>query len=216
MIRPRRDPSERLSCSTLQPHRGWYLIYLILRLHEKRSCLLTHPTRVFLGIRRLQRPQASTRMSLSSDWAQSQRNGWLCYLYGEDTGTGTKELPAQSIQSQLVTILSNLIDKELSPTECATKTAVLLRDESDFRGFCNNLWGMYFGAVEHFASEDVLQALVYYIVALAQLPDAMNDGHDEGLWKDLPDFKLNLVERFQGTSQNSVFLILLLSLTQAL
>ncbi|TKA22185.1 hypothetical protein B0A50_08351 [Salinomyces thailandicus] len=140
-------------------------------------------------------------MSLSSDWAQSQRNGWLCYLYGEDTGTGTKELPAQSIQSQLVTILSNLIDKELSPTECATKTAVLLRDESDFRGFCNNLWGMYFGAVEHFASEDVLQALVYYIVALAQLPDAMNDGHDEGLWKDLPDFKLNLVERFQGPEQ---------------
>ncbi|KAF2196096.1 hypothetical protein GQ43DRAFT_445421 [Delitschia confertaspora ATCC 74209] len=158
---------------------------------------------------------------MTSHWAQTQREGWLCDLYGKDSGDGTRKLPNKSVQSQLVSVLDNLLSGKSSPKESAAKTASLIMSQENVDIPWNNLLGLYLDAVEKFADEKDLKALVDYIVELASLPDAVNEGpetktldvggktlriepgqavvFEEGtLWRDLPRFSSNVTESFQG------------------
>lgn len=91
-----------------------------------------------------------------------------------------------------------------------------------------NFLGLHFSAAETLNDEVPLQRLVDYMVELASLPDAINNGTtaqiieviergdskekrievgevfelgDDGrLWRDLPGFGWNLTESFQGKS----------------
>ena len=158
---------------------------------------------------------------MASSWAQTQREGWLCDLYGKDSSDGTRKLPSESVQSQLVNVIDDLLSGTSSPKDSAAKTASLVMSQKDVDTPWSNLLGLYLNAAEKFADEKALRVLVDYIVELANLPDAINEGpetktfdaggrilsiepgqaieFDEGkLWRDLPRFSSDLTESFQG------------------
>lgn len=156
---------------------------------------------------------------MASEWAQSQREGWLCKLYGEDNEDGTRVLPADCIQSQLLSVLESLLSLDISPSNAAAQTASLILTQEDVGTPWSNHIGMYYGAVQNINDENVLTILVDYLAELASLPDAINKGPGvkmvevdnnrfepgqpieiEGgkLWRDLPEFSWNLTEILQG------------------
>jgi hypothetical protein len=158
---------------------------------------------------------------MSSTWAQSQRQGWLCNLYGKNHSDGTRTLPNDCVQSQLIGCLDSLLSKRSSAQDAAAETASLIMSQEDVDTPWSNLLGLYLSAAETFGEQDILVLLVEYIVKLANLPDAINEGPverilDEGgitrrvepgqvvvfeegtLWRDLPRFQRELTERFQG------------------
>ncbi|KAH8731032.1 hypothetical protein GQ44DRAFT_809006 [Phaeosphaeriaceae sp. PMI808] len=158
---------------------------------------------------------------MTSNWAQTQHEGWLCELYGKDRNDGTRKLPHESVQSQLIDTLDELLSGKYSSKDSATKTATLIMSQRDVDTPWNNLIGLYLNVVSSFANEKSLGALAGYIVELANLPDAVNEGpeakiSDVGgmelriepgqaigievgkLWRDLPGFSWNLTENFQG------------------
>ncbi|CAE7188779.1 hypothetical protein P3342_008998 [Pyrenophora teres f. teres] len=125
---------------------------------------------------------------MASKWAQSQREGWLCKLYGKYSVDDTRSIPSDSVQSKIVTVLENLLSNQTTPKDAATETASLILFREDAETLWNNLWGLYLSAAETFGEEQELGALVDYIVELASLPDASS----------LPEFSMNLSESFQG------------------
>ncbi|EDU42401.1 hypothetical protein TUN199_06660 [Pyrenophora tritici-repentis] len=125
---------------------------------------------------------------MASEWAQSQREGWLCQLYGKDSVDDTRSLPSDSVQSKLVTILEKLLSNQTTPKDAATETASLILSQEDTETLWNNLWGLYLNAAETFGEEQELGALVDYIVELASVPDASG----------LPEFSMNVTESCQG------------------
>lgn len=158
---------------------------------------------------------------MASGWAQTQREGWLRDLYGVDSSDGTRKLPDESVQSQLVSVIDGLLSGTSSPKDSAAKTASLIMSQEDVGTPWSNLLGLYLNAAEKFADEKALRALADYIVQLANLPDAVNEGPeakilDEGgrtvrvepgetvvfeegkLWSDLPRLSYNVTESFQG------------------
>ncbi|KAF1849219.1 uncharacterized protein K460DRAFT_415625 [Cucurbitaria berberidis CBS 394.84] len=159
---------------------------------------------------------------MTSTWAQTQRDGWLCDLYGIDSSDGTRSLPNDSVQSQLVSVLEAVLSGTSSPKDAAAKTALLIMSQVDVGTPWCNLVGMYLDAAQTFGDDKELRALVDYFVELAKLPDAVNEGpgtktldigggqirriepgqtvaFEEGiLWSDLPTFSWNVTERFQG------------------
>lgn len=158
---------------------------------------------------------------MASEWAKSQREGWLCTLYGNDSDDGTRKLSQDSIQSRLVEIFEKLMADESSPKHAAKETASLILSQNDVGTPWNNFLGLYLSAAESSEDDESLDALSDYIVALASLPDAVNESSgkktldtggrvlhvepgqafafDEGvLWRDLPGFSWNLTESFQG------------------
>jgi len=160
---------------------------------------------------------------MTSEWAQTQRGGWLCDLYGKNNDDGTQKLPNDSVQSRLVTVLENLLAKKTAPKDAATETASIIMSQEDIGTPWSNLLGLYLSAAETFEDEQDLEALVDYIVELASLPDARNEGletktMDMGgevlhiqpghaviqgetkLWSGLPQFSLNVAESFQDRS----------------
>jgi len=172
-----------------------------------------------------------TYISGLTDWAQQQREGWLCELYGKyDSITGTRHLSIFSAQSQLVTILTDALSGNISSSESAKRTNSLVTTCTDVDAgtLFMNFLGLHFSAAETLNDEVPLQRLVDYMVELASLPDAINNGTtaqiieviergdskekrikvgevfelgDDGrLWRDLPGFGWNLTESFQGKS----------------
>jgi len=155
---------------------------------------------------------------MTASWAQTERSGWLCKLYGKIDESGSKKLPEESVQSQIVGILEVLLSFDTSPKDSAAKTASLILSREDVDTPWNNLLGLILDAAENFTEEKELGALVDYVVELASLPDAVNEApetkileklsiepgqaivFEEGkLWSDLPGFSANVTERFQGT-----------------
>jgi hypothetical protein len=161
-------------------------------------------------------------IELTTSWAQGERDGWLCRLYGEDNDDGTSELPPQSIQASLVKIIDGLLTNTTSPRDAAVKTIPLLSPENDTPFM--NLIGLCLHAAESFADENILQALVDYFVTLVGLSSAANERlettqpnmreeeqqvepigitgskNDGGLLKELPNFSIGLTESLQGKS----------------
>ncbi|KAH9882701.1 hypothetical protein J1614_000066 [Plenodomus biglobosus] len=158
---------------------------------------------------------------MAREWAKSQREGWLSTLYGNDSDDGTRKLSQDSIQSRLVEILEKVMSHKYSPKHAANETASLILSQSDVGTPWNNFLGLYLSAAESLQDDESLSALSDYIVALASLPDAVNESSDEKtldtggrilhvepgqafvfdegvLWKDLPGFSWNLTESFQG------------------
>jgi hypothetical protein len=159
---------------------------------------------------------------LTTRWAQSERDGWLCRLYGEDNDDGTRELPPQSVQASLVKVIDGLLTDTTSPRDAAVKTIPLLSPEDDTPFM--NLIGLCLHAAERFADEKILQTLVDYFVTLVGLSNAANEPHeathsnmrgekqrvepieitefgdDGGLLKELPNFSISLTESLQGES----------------
>ncbi|KAF1830462.1 hypothetical protein BDW02DRAFT_534015 [Decorospora gaudefroyi] len=133
---------------------------------------------------------------MASAWAQTQREGWLSSLYGQESGDGIRSLSNNSVQSQLINVLEGLLASTLSPKDAATKTASLIMSQKDVNTPWSNTIGMCLKAAEDFADEKELQALVDLLVELASLPDAINEGGK--LWSELPEFSWNLTESFQG------------------
>lgn len=158
---------------------------------------------------------------MASKWAQTQRDGWLCDLYGKENEDGARVLPPKSIQHQLLNVLEGLLSLDTPPSDAAAQTASLIITQKDINTPWSNHIGMYYDAVRNFDDEKVLRALVDYLAELASLPDAINEGPktkiiwtslgnrhiepgqpiflDEGkLWSDLPEFSWNLTELLQG------------------
>lgn len=155
---------------------------------------------------------------MTSDWAQTN---CLCNLYGEDNGNGIRKLPNGSVQSQLVSVIDHLLSHKASPKEAAAKTSFVIMSQRDIGTPWSNVLGLCLDAAEEFEDEKELEALGDYIVDLASLPDAINEGSEvktfdvggetfriepgqavvfeEGkLWRDLPMFSPNVTESFQG------------------
>jgi len=114
-----------------------------------------------------------------TNWAQSQRKGWLCELYGKDdttTTTTTRRLPPSSAQSHLVTILTDTLSGHSAAAESARKTDALFTTciEVEANTLFMNLLGLQFAAAETLDDQVLLQRLVDYMVELASLPDAVN------------------------------------------
>lgn len=169
---------------------------------------------------------------MASEWAKSEREGWLCQLYGIDQDDGTRILPPDSIQSRMVDVLERVMSLDVSPKEGAAQTASLIMEQEDVDTPWNNHLGLHLHAAEVFDDEKVLEALVEYLIELASLPDAIHDGPDSRtfqtsygtvqiepgqpietedgrLWRDLPGYPINLTERLQGEYTRSRTLILL-------
>lgn len=158
---------------------------------------------------------------MASEWARSQREGWLCYLYGEDNEDGTRTLSRDSVQYQLVDVLEHLLSFETSAKDAAAQTAFIMMAQKDVGTPWSNHMGMHLKAAESFDNEKVLQALVDYLVELATLPDTIHKGPElktvetnqgtkevelgqpididgSALWRDLPEYSMNLGESLQG------------------
>ncbi|KAH7399418.1 hypothetical protein BKA66DRAFT_556248 [Pyrenochaeta sp. MPI-SDFR-AT-0127] len=155
---------------------------------------------------------------MTSTWAQTN---WLCDVYGEDRGDGTRKLPNGSVQSQLLSIIDDLLLHKSSPKDSAAKTSSLILSQQDIGTPWSNVLGLCLNAAENFEDKKDLKALGDYMVELASLPDAINEGaepktldvggetsriepgqavvFEEGkLWRDLPMFSWNVTESFQG------------------
>lgn len=165
---------------------------------------------------------AATIASSIGAWAQSQREGWLAELYGEDITEDVRQLKPESAQSQLVSVLEDLLSRTCTVTQAVERTQQLVLSEPG--KLFANLTGIYFSAVKFFADEGTTRVLVDYIVALAKLPDAVNEGPepmvidlggdrtysiqpgevidpgDGKLWRTLPGFSMYISEESQGTS----------------
>jgi hypothetical protein len=171
---------------------------------------------------------------MASTWTQSHCEGWLARFYGEKSGEDngdysdedTKVLSKESVHWQLVGVIENLLLCNASPKETAAKTASLIVSSENPEIAWSNHLGIYLSAAETFTDEKELKVLVDYIVELASLPDAVNEGpktktwtSEQGetvnqevcvkpgeeivlsggrLWRDLPEFSMNVTERFQG------------------
>jgi len=114
-----------------------------------------------------------------TNWAHSQRKGWLCELYGKDdttTTATTRHLPPSSAQSHLVAILTDTLSGHSSATEAARETDALFTTciEVEANTLFANLLGLHFAAAEILDDQVLLQRLVDYMVELASLPDAVN------------------------------------------
>lgn len=159
---------------------------------------------------------------MSNEWTQTQRKGWLCKLYGTSIDDGTRALQHDTVQSQLLDVLDELISHKLPPNDAAIQTASKVLAQADVSTPWANIVGLVLNAAETFDDETVLQALIDYLAELASLPDAINDGPGvktidvgggeiwhvqpgqtirfaEGqLWRDLPMYSWNVTEHFQG------------------
>jgi hypothetical protein len=158
---------------------------------------------------------------MTAEWARSQREGWLCELYGVDNEDGTRVLPPDGVQFKLVSIMEKLLSFDISPSDAAAQTAALITTEKDVLTPASNLVGIYYGAVQDMDDEKILGVLVDYLAELASLPDAINEGPETKivwtglgdryiepgqpivfesgkLWSDLPEWGWNLTEILQG------------------
>ncbi|KAF2995804.1 hypothetical protein E8E13_000632 [Curvularia kusanoi] len=160
----------------------------------------------------------------AAEWAESQRSGWLCQLYGTGSEDGTRSLPPDCIQSRLLSVLESLLSFAITPSEAAAQTTSLILTQKDVHTPWSNHIGLYYGAAHDFEDGRVLNILVDYLAELASLPDAINEGpeakttstsfgdkHIEPgqpivfetgkLWSDLPEFSWHLTESLQGPEQ---------------
>lgn len=156
---------------------------------------------------------------MASNWAQNQEEGWLCRLVDENPGDMSKV----STVWQLYGIFEDTMTRKVSAKDSASKTASLV---SSTPKAWYDVIGIYVTAAEKIADEDALEALVDYIVELASLPDALNESHElvvidhighagasvrinpgeplvmgsggKRLWRDLPDWSMEITERLQG------------------
>ncbi|KAH7138740.1 hypothetical protein B0J11DRAFT_515198 [Dendryphion nanum] len=153
-------------------------------------------------------------ISLKTSWAQSLYDTRLSNI-----SNGQTQQPIESVQLSLLKALDDLLSLEDSPEGVATKSASIVISQNEPP--LMNLIGLTLNAAENIADEKRLQVLVDYFVALASLPDAVNESaypmlldmggwkktiepgrivvFAEGtMWKDLPGFAWNLTERLQG------------------
>jgi hypothetical protein len=165
---------------------------------------------------------------MTSGWARTQGVGWLYRLVFPDE----EEVQEKSTTRQIFRILEDLMSHKASSKDLATETASLVASNP---AAWDDVLGIYLSAAEKVADEDALKALVDYIVQLASLPDAFNESHEalivdhigyagtsvriepgeplvigdggKRLWRDLPNFSMNITERFQG----KLFLLYLIS-----
>lgn len=159
---------------------------------------------------------------MANNWANIQREGWLSQLYGQEYSDGTRVLQPNTVQSHLLDVLDNLIALKLLPEDAATTAASLVLSQTDVSTPWANFVGLVLDAAATFDDEKVLGALTEYLVELASLPDAVNEGPEaktidigggelwyaqpgkaivfsEGkLWRDLPMYSWNVTEHFQG------------------
>lgn len=158
---------------------------------------------------------------MAAEWARTQREGWLCELYGVDNEDGTRVLPPDGVQYNLVSIMEKHLSFDISPSDAAAQTASLIMTQKDVETPACNLVGIYYSAVQDIDDENILGVLVDYLVELAGLPDAINKGPETKivgtglgdryiepgqpiifesgkLWSELPEFGWNLTEILQG------------------
>jgi hypothetical protein len=156
---------------------------------------------------------------MTSGWARTQGEGWLYRLVFPDE----EEVQEKFTTRQIFRILEDLMSHKASSKDLATETASLVASNP---AAWDDVLGIYLSAAEVVADEDALKALVDYIVQLASLPDAFNESHEalivghigyagssvriepgeplvlgdggKRLWRDLPNFSMNITERFQG------------------
>ncbi|KAH6615373.1 hypothetical protein C7974DRAFT_367648 [Boeremia exigua] len=161
---------------------------------------------------------------MASDWARSQREGWLCRLYGTGEDDDNRVLPPDSIQARILNVLEGLLLQNISPRDAAAQTASHILSEEDISTPWSNHVGMHLHAVQNFSDEETLRLLAAYLIELASLPDAITSGPgpktietalgretiepgqrielDGGtLWSGLPEYSWNLSESFQGPEQ---------------
>lgn len=165
----------------------------------------------------------TSSVTMVTHWASSLRAGWLFSAYDEDGDDGIRKIPDESVELQLLNALEDLLLARVSPKDSAAKTAYLIMSEEDIDQWWYSLWTMYFDAVEKLEDEKHSKALVDYVVELASLPDAVNEGPGtktieecggkkvrieagqtvvfEGwgtLWRDLPQFSIYFTDTLQG------------------
>ncbi|KAF2871798.1 hypothetical protein BDV95DRAFT_572856 [Massariosphaeria phaeospora] len=157
-------------------------------------------------------------------WAQSQRSGWLCRLYGspDASASGARTLSPLTVQSRLLDIVEAALIGTSAPADAAVATASLIMSQEDVSTPWANLTGLWLNAAESLADKQELRTLVEYVVAVAGLPDAVNEGPgvkvvDTGgglisriepgqavcdgklrFWQDLPSYSWTLGDVFQG------------------
>lgn len=167
---------------------------------------------------------------MTNSWAQNEREAWLRDL---DNGNGIVRVEPGSIRSQLVTLLDDMLSGKCSPKDSASKTAALVMSDTEPDAPFAYTLGLCLHAAEKFESETALQMLVDYFVALATLPDAINEAteaktqageggaeegpggrrtfqpgeaivlHDGILWRDLPGLHGSIAEITQGKCGNA-------------
>jgi hypothetical protein len=167
---------------------------------------------------------------MTSDWINSQREGWLTQLYGEECGDGTRVLHPDTVQSRQLDIIEDLISFRVSAEEAASRTASLVLSQTNVGTIWVNITGLVVNAAETIDDEKVSAALIDFLVELASLPDAINPGpevmmvDDEGhkpsriepgqpvvmmggkLWIDLPQYSWTVTETFQGKQTQPVLI----------
>lgn len=175
---------------------------------------------------------ASLLSNQVEDWARGQCEGWLARLYGvsDDQDKDVKHLSPNSVQYQLVTVLSQLLIGAAATSESVAQTASLVVSHQYPDTAFANLLGMVLKAAEAIEDQTALQRLADWLVDLAHLPDAVNDTGDSKvipetrlpdgsvgdriiqpgelielesgkLWRDLPGFAMNVTESTQGPEQ---------------
>jgi hypothetical protein len=152
---------------------------------------------------------------------QIHRNERRKKLYNVDM----TKLKPESTEAQLVTIIDGMILSDHTPESAAAKAATIVLGEAMPEDPYAELLRIPFHAAL-FLDEPGLRKLVDFLIALANLPDAINtsstpktattfhpevkDGilsfrpgdtivFENGvLWKDLPNWKMNVTETHQG------------------
>lgn len=156
---------------------------------------------------------------MTNGWTRTQEEGWLCRLLGENA----EKSPKESTVWQLYRMIEEVMSYKTSAKDSATKTASLIsrKPKAWF-----DIVGIDVALAVKLEDEDALEALVDYIVALASLPDAVNESHEPvvvdnigyggtsvliepgeplvmgsgaaKLWRDLPGWSMEITEGFQG------------------
>jgi hypothetical protein len=131
------------------------------------------------------------------------------------------DLPT-SLSSQLNSLLDNLLSSKTIPAASASATATLIQSQPNISLALSKLIGLFFSTAESRTSVEELNLLASYLVELASLPDAINQGpeakmwdagggemhrievgeiiviDEKRLWSELPMWEWNVTERFQG------------------
>lgn len=135
----------------------------------------------------------------------------------------SRQLQEALLSSHLEDILDDVLAGNATATDSAAKAASMVISQEDVSRAFDNFLASYFKAIESMANEPSLTLLVDYIVALASLPDAYNEGpepkkisiggdeikiinpgesiawYERSLWRGLAGFSMLVTESFQGT-----------------